>query len=118
MKCAIFVVVMWAVAAGLVLAANYELEPLSPAIDGVVKVVAIAVAAFVYLRICMPRTTFEGALAVGAAWLVLAIVVEVFEASTTGRGWFDLIGSPAHPAIRVVLLIAWVASPALFVRTR
>ena len=45
-------------------------------------------------------------------------VVEVFEASTKGRGWFDLIGSPAHPLIRTVLLIAWVGAPALFVRTR
>ena len=118
MKCAMLVVLTWAVAAALVLAANYEIEPVSPALDVVVKVIAIVVAALVYVRLCMPRTTLEGALAVGAAWLVLAIVVEVFEASTTGRGWFDLIGSPAHPVIRVVLLIAWVGAPALFVRAR
>ena len=116
MKCATYIVLFWVVAAALVLAANYWLEPLSPALDGAVKVGVLFAVAFGYMR-AMREATLEHALLVGAAWLVLAIVVEIFEASTTGHGWFDLIGSPAHPVIRAVLLIAWVGTPALFVRT-
>jgi hypothetical protein len=115
MKCAICIVVSWAIAAGLVLAANYWLEPVSPAIDGAVKVGVLVLAGFGYMRI-MRESTLDHALLVGSAWLALAVVVEVFEASTTGRGWFDLIGSPSHPVIRTVLLIAWVGAPALFAR--
>jgi len=118
MKCAIFAVLLWVVAAVLVLAANYEIEPISPALDAAAKVGAVVLVAWAYVRLCAPHATLEHALGVGSAWLVFAVVVEIFEASTTGRGWFDLIGSPAHPVIRAVLLIAWVGAPALFVRTR
>lgn len=117
MKCAICIVVSWVVAAALVLAANTWLEPFSPAVDGAVKVGALVVVGFGYMRF-MRESTLEHALLVGSAWLALAVGVEVFEASTTGQGWFDLIGSPAHPVIRTVLLIAWVLAPAIFVRTR
>ena len=98
----------WAVAAALVLAMPIE----------AVKVVAIVAAAFAYIRFTARNATFEHALLVGAAWVILAIVAEVFEASRSGHGWFDLVGSPAHPAARALLLIAWVGAPALFVRTR
>jgi hypothetical protein len=118
MKCAIFAVLLWAAAAVLVLAANYEIESISPALDGAAKVGAIVLAAWAYVRLCAPHATLEHAVVVGVAWLVFAVVVEVFEASTTGRGWFDLIGSPAHPALRALLLVAWVGAPALFVRAR
>lgn len=117
MKCAMCIVVSWMVAAALVLAANYWIEPRSAEVDGVVKVAALVLVGFGYMRV-MRESTLEHALLVGSAWLSLAVVVEVFEASTKGRGWFDLIGSPAHPIIRTVLLIAWVGAPALFVRTR
>src|SRR5689334_10159400 len=118
MKCAIFAALCWAVAAVLVLAANFWLEPLSPAVDAAAKVAALALVAAGYVRVCAPRATLEHALLVGASWIVVAIAVEVFEASTTGRGWFELIGSPAHPVARAILLMAWVGAPALFVRTR
>jgi hypothetical protein len=118
MKCAIFAVLLWAAAAVLVLAANYEIEPISPALDGAAKVGAIVLVAWAYVRLCAPHATLEHAVVVGVVWLVLAVVVEIFEASTTGHGWFDLIGSPAHPVIRAVLLIAWIGAPALFVRVR
>lgn len=116
MKCALCIVVAWIVAAALVLASNYWLEPVSPPLDGIVKVAVLLIVGFGYMRI-MHETTLEHALLVGSAWLALAVIVEVVEASTTGRGWFDLLGSPAHPVIRTVLLIAWVAAPTLFVRT-
>jgi hypothetical protein len=116
MKCAICIVVSWVVAAGLVLAANYWIEPVSPALDGIVKVAALVVVGFGYMRI-MRQSTLEHALLVGSMWLVMAVLVEVVEASTRGRGWFDLIGNPAHPVIRTILLIAWVAAPAIFVKS-
>ena len=115
MKCAICIVVSWVIAAGLVLAANYFVEPVSPVIDAVVKLAVLVAVGFGYMRI-MRESTLEHALLVGSVWLVMAVVVEVAEASTRGRGWFDLIGNPAHPLIRTVLLIGWVAAPALFVR--
>jgi len=116
MKCAICIVVFWAITAALVLAANYWLEPRSPVVDAVVKVAVLLLAGFGYMRVMRERT-LDHALLVGSAWLALAVAVEVFEASTTGRGWFDLIGSPAHPLIRTILLIAWVGAPALFARS-
>ncbi|HEV2722795.1 MAG TPA: hypothetical protein VG323_22410 [Thermoanaerobaculia bacterium] len=116
MKCALFVVFFWAVAAALVLAANAWIEPVSPGLDGFVKICVLLVVAFAYMR-AMRAATLEHALLVGAAWLVLAVVVEVVEASRIGHGWFDLVGTPAHPVIRAILLIAWVGAPALFVRT-
>jgi len=117
MKCAICIVVSWILAAALVLAANAWIEPFSPVLDGAAKVGALIAVGFVYMRV-MRQSTLEHALLVGSLWLTMAVVVEVFEASTTGRGWFDLLGSPAHPIIRTVLLIAWVGAPALFARTR
>jgi len=117
MKCAICIVVSWVIAAALVLAANYWIEPLSPTVDGVVKVAVLVGVGFGYMRV-MRESTLDHALLVGSAWLALAVAVEVFEASTTGRGWFDLIGSPAHPLIRTILLIAWVGAPALFARNQ
>lgn len=107
MKCAIFVVLFWAAAAALVLASHSE----------AVKIGAIVIVAFSYIRV-MREATLEHAFLVGVAWLVFAIVAEVFEAFTTGRGWFDLLGSPAHPLLRVALLLAWIGAPALFVRNR
>jgi hypothetical protein len=117
MKCAILALLFWAVAAALVLTANYWIEPLSPVLDSAAKAFALILAAAGYIRLCAPRATLEHALLVGAAWILLAIVVEVYEASTTGRGWFDLIGSPAHPVERAFLLLAWIGAPSLFVRT-
>jgi hypothetical protein len=117
MKRAVCIVVSWMLAAALALASNYFLEPISPVLDGVVKVGVLVLAGFGYMRV-MRESTLEHALFVGSVWLTMAVVVEVFEASTTGHGWFDLLGSPAHPVIRTVLLIAWVGAPALFVKTR
>ncbi len=107
MKCALCVVLFWAMAAALVLAVPYD----------AVKGGLIVIAAFAYMR-TMRGATIDHALLVGAAWVVLAIVAEVFQASRSGSGWFNLVGSPAHPNARVMLLIAWVGAPSLFVRTR
>ena len=116
MKCAVCIAVSWVIAAGFVLAANHWIEPISPALDGLIKVAALVVVGFAYMRI-MRESTLEHALVVGSAWLALAVVVEVAEASVKGHGWFDLLGNPSHPVIRTILLIAWVAAPALFVRS-
>ena len=61
MKCAICIVVSRVVAAGLVLAANYWIEPVSPALDGIVKVAALVVVGFGYMRIMRQSTTTSAA---------------------------------------------------------
>ena len=58
------------------------------------------------------------ALFVGVGWAALAMITEVAASTRLGRGWFDLIGAPAHDALRIVMLFAWIATPALFARRR
>jgi hypothetical protein len=78
------------------------------------KVAVILTAAFAYMA--TRRHTLHHALAVGATWLVLAVVVELAMSAHLHRPWSDLLGAPAHPATRLLLLISWVAAPALFAR--
>jgi hypothetical protein len=77
---------------------------------------SILVMAYVYMRLWTRRADMSHALAVGIAWLALAIVAEVVVTSRLGHGWFALLGSPAHPLLRSVFLFAWVFAPALFAR--
>jgi hypothetical protein len=77
------------------------------------KVAIIVAVAFAYMT---RRHTLNHALAIGATWLVLAVVVELVMSTHLHHAWSELLGSPAHPAIRVVLLLTWVAAPALFAR--
>lgn len=82
----------------------------------VAKIAIILAAAFFYMWIARRRATVHHALAVGATWLVLAIVVELATAAHLHHGWFELLGTPTHPAVRILMLISWVAAPALFAR--
>lgn len=104
----VVVVVFWIAAALLVIAAA-----------GVtLKIVAVVGAAFAYMRLATRTATIEHALGVGVAWLVLDIVAEVVTASMVGHGWFELIGSPAKPALRDLMLVIWIVAPAVFARYR
>jgi hypothetical protein len=60
--------------------------------------------------------SLDRALIAGAMWLLLDIVAEAAVAAHLGRGWFELIGSPAVPLLRTWLLVTWIAAPALFAR--
>ena len=102
------VVLFWIAAALLVLSAA-----------GVtLKIIAIVAVAFAYVRLTARRATLEHALAVGVAWLVFDIVAEVVTASVVGHGWFELIGSPAKPALRDLMLVTWIVAPSIFARYR
>jgi hypothetical protein len=77
------------------------------------KAAVIVAAAFAYMT---RRATLHHALAVGATWLVLAVVVEMAMSAHLHRAWYELLGPPTHPAMRILLLVSWVAAPALFAR--
>ncbi len=110
--------IFWAAAALLVIAAHQFLEPISPAASVIVKMLAILAIAFAYMRLSRREVTIDEALFVGIAWAVLAVITEVAASTHLGRGWFVLAGSPAHDVLRIALLLAWVAAPALFSRRR
>ena len=78
-----------------------------------VKLAIVISASFAYMH---RRATLNHALAIGATWLVLAVVTEMAMSAYLHHPWFALLVAPSHPAMRMLLLIAWVAAPALFAR--
>ncbi|MCU1347616.1 MAG: hypothetical protein JWO56_646 [Acidobacteria bacterium] len=106
------VVLFWGAAALLVVSTQPLIEGFSTA----AKVGAIVVAAWAYMRFAARNARIDHALYVGLAWLTLDIVAEIATTSTLGRGWFELIGSPARPLLRDLLLGTWIGAPALFSR--
>jgi hypothetical protein len=79
-------------------------------------IAAVILAAFGYMRLAARDATAIHALGVGIFWLVLAIAVEMAIRAGGGLRWFELLGSPAHPALRNLFLFAWIFAPALFAR--
>jgi len=112
------VVLFWIAAALLVIAAHRTVEPASAAAGVTLKIVAIVGVAFGYVRLVARTATLEQALGVGVAWLALDIVAEVVTASMVGHSWFELIGSPAKPALRDLMLVTWIVAPAIFARSQ
>ena len=112
------VVLFWIAAVLLVLAAHQLLDPVSAAAAVTMKVVVIVATAFVYIRVAARTATLGHALFVGIFWLTLGIVVELVTASMSGHGWFEIIGSPAKPLQRDLMLVAWIAAPTIFARYR
>src|SRR6266550_3320869 len=113
-----FVILFWMVAALLVLAAHQTLDPISSASAATMKVVAIVGVAFAYVRLIAREVTLDQALAVGVAWLLFDIIVELLAARMAGHGWFELIGSPGQPWLRNLLMVTWITAPAIFARIR
>ena len=112
------VVGVWAVAALLVVVSHRTLGTVSIAACVAVKALAILASGYVYMRLLARDATVEHALLVGVTWLLLDIGAEIAIASTLGTRWYLLLGSPAYPIFRDVLLFAWVAAPAVFARGR
>lgn len=110
------VVFFWFLAALLVIAANQAIDPISIAGGAAVKVAAILSSAFVYIRLTARTATVDHALVVGIVWLSLGIVAEMTTTALVGHEWLSLIGSPAAPASRDLLLITWIAAPSVFAR--
>jgi hypothetical protein len=107
------VLLYWAIAAVLVLAADRAL--LSPAARVGIKAGAIILTAFAYMRLTARDATLDHALFAGVTWLVLSIAAELLLTRHFGRGWFDLLGSP-DSALRNILMFAWIGAPAIFAR--
>lgn len=110
--------ICWATAAMLVVAAHQFFESISPAASLIAKILAILAVAFVYMRLMGREVTIDEALFVGVAWAILAIIAEVVASARLARGWFVLVGSPAHDTARIVLLLGWIVAPAVFARKR
>ncbi len=62
------------------------------------------------------RRGLEPTLWTGLAWLALTIVAEVATALLVRHGWCELLGNPDVPWMRNVLMLTWLAAPALFTR--
>jgi hypothetical protein len=109
-------VAVWILASIVVVMAHRTFDPISAAAGVTVKTLTIVVAGFAYARLAYRRTTFDQALAIGVAWLVLGIMTEIVMTAQTHHAWFLLLGSPAKPFLRDVIMFAWVAAPAIFAR--
>ena len=109
------VVLFWAIAALLVIWIDRGVSPRSPAGGAMLKVVVMLAVALAYMRIVEPRATLDHALFVGVTWLVLAVSAEIVIGFESRQGWYELLGSP-DSALRNVVMIAWLAAPALCVR--
>ncbi len=108
----------WAIAVILVVATDRIVAPISLTMSVSLKVVAIIVTAYAYMRLAARNTSFDSALFGGAAWAILTIITELIATTNAGHGWFALMGSPQHGAQRELLLLAWIAAPALLARNR
>jgi hypothetical protein len=112
------VLLFWVAAALLVFAAHQLLDRISSVAAATVKVMAIVGVAFAYMRLTARETTLDHALFVGIAWLLFDIVAELATTSMVGRGWYQLIGSPAKASLRDLLMVTWITAPAIFARYR
>jgi hypothetical protein len=112
----LIVILNWVAAATLVAVAHSRLDRLSTWGGAVAVIASIVGMAYVYMRLCARQADVSHALAVGIAWLVLAISAEVVVTTYLGHGWFALLGSPGQPFLRNVFLFVWIFAPALFAR--
>jgi len=108
------VLLFWAGAAVSVFGVHLALDSISAAAAVALKAGAIVLAGWLYVRFTARHCTIDHALLVGLAWLLLDIGAEIVATQHFGKGWFELIGSPVRPALRDLLLLTWVAAPALF----
>ncbi|HVR39693.1 MAG TPA: hypothetical protein VMU84_11405 [Thermoanaerobaculia bacterium] len=111
-----YVVLFWLIAAMLVFGVHHAMDPISANGASLTKVLAIVASALAYVKLTARNVTVQHALLVGIAWLALDIVAEIVMTFRFGGGWFELIGPPQHELLRDVMLLAWVAAPALFAR--
>ena len=113
-KRAAFGILFWAMAAGFVVMADRTFGPISPAASFAAKSAVIVIAGYGYMRWAGRKSNITHALFVGVAWVMLDVVTEVAISTSSGHGWFLLLGSPARRYWRDALLFIWIAAPALF----
>ena len=113
-----FTVIFWAIAAIGVAAAHRIIGLASPGASTAVQIVVILAAAAA-MTIVGPRgATLDQALFAGVAWALFSIIAEIVASTNLSHPWFALVGSPAHPMLRDLLLVTWIFAPALFARRR
>jgi hypothetical protein len=103
----------WMLAAVLVAMAHAALDAISPAIGAATAIAALLASSYFYTRIAARNAGITHALALGIAWLVLAIVAELTVSGQLGHNWYGLLGSPDRPLLRNVSLFAWIFTPSL-----
>ena len=108
------VFLFWAIAAIGVTVAHQILDPISAGAAAVVEILIILGAASVTAR----HATIEFALFAGVGWGMLSIIAEIVATSNLSHPCYWLIGSPARPLLRDLLLVTWIFAPALFARRR
>ncbi len=100
---AFYIFLFWLVAATLVWASHGMLA---------LQLGAIVLAGLAYTRLTVRSASIQHTLGVGVAWAMLCIVAEL-------ALHVPLLGGPtAHPVYRDLLLLSWIAAPALFTRQR
>jgi hypothetical protein len=114
-RCAL-VSLFWLAAAIVVAAAHITLDRRSVAASAAAAIGAIVAAAYAYTRFCAHGSNIVDALAVGIAWLSIAIVAELVISAGVGHGWYALIGTPEHPLLRNVFMFVWIFAPMLCAR--
>ena len=110
------ITVFWLGAAMGAVTAQKELDPISPAGGAAATIVAIVLSACGYTRAFARYAGLSHALAVGMTWLLLGIVAEMTMTAHLGHAWYSILGPPAHPLLRDVLLLVWIFAPAVFAR--
>ena len=111
-----FVVLFWAIAAIGVAAAHRVIG--SPGVRVVVQIAVILGAASALTTLTSREPTIDRALFAGVAWALFSIIAEIVASTNLSHPWFELVGSPAHPLLRDLLLLTWIFAPSLFVRRR
>jgi hypothetical protein len=106
-------VLFWLIAAALVLVSQRAVGP-QPAAQCIAAVVALLLTAAVYMRLIARDGGVTHALGAGITWFVFSMAAEIVMSSRAGHGWFSLLGAPAHPLARNVLMFVWIFAPALF----
>lgn len=100
---ALYIFLAWLIAAVIVIAANGMLP---------LQVAVIVLAGLGYTRFTARHASVQHGLGVGVAWASLAILAELLLHLPL------LGGAAAHPAFRNLLLLTWIAAPALISRRR
>ena len=108
------IVLFWFIGATLVLASQRLVGTQSAAAGCIAASVALLVTGAAYMRFFTRDGGVTHALGAGIAWFVFSMAAEITMTARAGHGWFALLGAPAHPLVRNVLMFVWIFAPALF----
>ena len=113
---AAFVVLFWGAAALAVVGVHEAFDATIWQLAFALKVGAIVLAGWGYVRLTASDATLHHGLGVGVIWLLLAILSEIVMWAAGHRHWTILLGEQARPLLRSLMLFIWITAPALFAR--